>query len=165
MKNATKILAAVLFVCCGVAPAHAERFNRRATRALEVCPKIEKLSTSGYIYKNAAPLRSGGEGTPLIGYEEVPTLIMKKNVSFKGKASVYDLVGNQIARCPWKPATGFAGGRYKCANNTRKMRKKAVTAAGSAAGLFKINTNLCIQIEDLGRCYGSVKGKCNQLLK
>lgn len=158
MKNKNVILLCLLAMSCSLFA------ETKSAKALFGCTKVENIN-SNYIYKNAAPLRRGGEGTPLVGFQEVPTLIMKRNVSTRGFASVFNSKGGLITRCGWKTASEFAGGRYKCSANTRSMRKAAISKGGNPAGIFKVSPRLCVRVPDLGKCVGSVKGKCNQILR
>ncbi len=157
-----KIISMTLALLCFTTTSFAQ--DNTVDTNIEPCENVVKINHN-FIYKNSAPLRAGGEGTPLLGYEEVPTLIMKKDVSNKGLARVFDTTGNLITKCGWRTATGFPGGRFKCASNTRGMRKAAIKKSGTPAAFFKINRRTCIRIPDIGKCYGSVKGKCNQILK
>jgi len=130
------------------------------------CKTTQDVTKGGlFIYKNSAPLRSGGVGTPLIGYRDEPTLIMNRNVSSKGTTTIFDKKGKKIGSCPWASAHGHSGGRYRCTMNTRALRRTAVKNTGSPTVFFKLKGTTCVEVPDAGRCYGSVKGKCNQTLK
>ena len=151
------------------ADADAATRNRKALlnkRALaSVCPKVLTVgSASGTVYKNSAPLRSGGVGTPLVGYRKEPSLLMSRRYTTSG-TSIYDSAGNKIGSCPWADAHGFSGGRFRCTMQTSSLRGAAVRNTKKANVYFKVNSKTCVDVTDAGRCYGSSKGLCNQLLK
>ena len=132
------------------------------------CRTKQTVPSNGkYIYKNSAPLRSGGPGGTLIGFRREPTLIMNRNVSKRRSAKILNRRGKQIGSCPWASAIGHAGGRFRCTMQTASLRRKAIKTSGSAQIYFVVNSSkkLCAKITDAGRCYGSVKGLCNQLIK
>ena len=142
-----------------------DSYARTTRKAASPCKKTVSVQSGGYIYKNSAPLRSGGVGTPLIGYRNEPTLIMLRNVSSKGTTNIYSTNFQKIGSCPWASAHDAAGGRYRCTMQTASLRRAAVSSSRSASILFKINGSTCVLVPDAGRCYGSVKGRCNQLIK
>jgi hypothetical protein len=125
------------------------------------CSAVEDLPSKNFIYKNAAPLRSGGPGTPLVGFRRQPTLIMNKVYS-RSRTRVYDSQDNLLVTCPWATAHGHAGGRFRCTNSTAILRRKAIKNTGSPTVYFVTNprTTSCARVPDAGRCYGSVKGLC-----
>ena len=132
------------------------------------CKTFQTVPANGtFIYKQSAPLRSGGVGTPLIGYRKEPTLIMNRNVSTRGTTSIYDRQGNRLGSCPWATAEGHSGGRFRCTMQTANLRRSAVKNTRSAEIYFVVNsrTKFCAKVSDAGRCFGSVKGLCNQLIK
>lgn len=130
------------------------------------CESVETLPTSNFIYKNAAPMRTGGPGTPLVGFRKQPTLIMNKRYTRSG-TKIYDSQDNLLATCRWADAHGHAGGRFRCTNSTIAMRRKAIQNTGSPAVFFVTNprTKSCAYVPDAGRCYGSRKGLCDRTLK
>jgi hypothetical protein len=130
------------------------------------CESVETLPTRNFIYKNAAPMRAGGPGTPLVGFRRQPTLIMNKAYS-RSRTRIYDSQDNLLVTCPWADAHGHAGGRFRCTNSTVAMRRKAIQNTGSPAVFFVTNprTKSCAYVPDAGRCYGSVKGLCDRTLK
>ena len=131
----------------------------------KVCAKVRK-GTGGFIYKNSAPLRSGGPGTPLVGFRKEPTLIGLGAGSLSRNGTViYDILGNKLGSCPWTTAHGAGGGRYRCTMSTISLRRKAIRKSRKPTVYFKLVGKSCIKIPDAGRCYGSVKGLCNQLIK
>jgi hypothetical protein len=132
----------------------------------EACDQVRSVTSGGMIYKNSAPLRSGGIGTPIVGYRIEPTLILVgAGIGDKRTTNIYAANGTKIGRCPWASAEGTRGGRYRCTMNTRRLRQAAVKAAASPTIYFKLKTGQCAQVNDAGRCYGSSKGLCNQTLK
>ena len=131
----------------------------------KACPKVSQVgNASSTIYKNSAPLRSGGVGSPLIGFRKEPTLIMNRRYT-TGGTSIFDSSGKKIGSCPWASAYGHAGGRFRCTMSTPSLRGSAVRNTKKANVYFKVNSNTCVHVPDAGRCYGSVKGLCNQLIK
>ena len=134
----------------------------------KVCRSVVTVPQGGtYIYKNSAPLRVGGPGGTLTGFRREPTLIMNRNVSARRTTKVFDSRGKRIGSCPWATAIGHAGGRFRCTMQTTNLRRTAVRRTRNAQVYFLVNsrTKLCARIPDAGRCYGSVKGLCNQLIK
>lgn len=131
-------------------------------KAIAACGSTITLPNSAFIYKNSAPLRSGGVGTPLVGYRIEPTLIMNRNFT-RGTTVIYSSNGTKIGSCPWASAHGASGGRARCTMNTRSLRRAAVRAGGSPRGYFKVGST-CAEVPDLGKCYGSVKGLCNRTI-
>jgi hypothetical protein len=163
MKIVKRALQASLFCCTLVALSFG---SSAQAQTIASCTETIKLPSKTFIYKNAAPVRSGGPGTPLLGFREEPTLIMNK--AFKrGTTKIVDSNDNVLATCPWAEAHGHAGGRYRCTNSTRVMKRKAIKNTGSPTVFFVLNsrTKLCAEVPDAGRCYGSVKGKCTENLK
>jgi hypothetical protein len=141
---------------------HAERKHRNLSA---VCGRVvEAGSASSTIYKQSAPLRSGGVGTPLIGYRREPTLIMNRNISSRGTKPVYDSKGNRLTSCPWASAVGHAGGRFRCTIQTASMRQAAIRNTKSPSVYFNVIGNTCVRVPDAGKCVGSVKGLCNQTI-
>lgn len=154
-------LCLCVFGTVTVDPAHAARARSRSINA--VCPSVESLPNGKYIYKNSAPLRRGGVGTPLIGYRKEPTLIYNKRNFAGGRHTVYDSNGKSLMSCQVTSAHGHAG-RARCTAQTANVRRAAMKNTRSPAGFFKITSKLCVKIPDLGRCYGSVKGLCNRTI-
>jgi hypothetical protein len=139
---------------------------KRTTNALNrSCPKIAEVGTqSSTIYKQSAPIRSGGIGTPIVGYRKEPTLIMNSNISTRGTRDIYDSKGNRLGSCPWATAEGHPGGRLRCTMQTSSLRQSALKNTRSTSIYFSVTPKLCVRVPDAGRCYGSVKGPCNQLI-
>ncbi len=130
----------------------------------KVCKSVLPVSGGGnFIYKNSAPLRAGGVGTRLVGYRNEPTLIMNRNFG-RGSTTLYSSNGQKIGSCPWASAHGHAGGRFRCTMSTGNLRRAALGKSSKASVYFKLSGNRCVHVPDAGRCYGSVKGRCNQLI-
>lgn len=163
--KASRILVAAIAIAslCGASASQAQ--SVRARSLAQICPISQDVgSQSSTIYKQSAPLRSGGVGTPLIGYRKEPTLIYNKRNFSGGSATIYDSQGNSIVRCPHTSAHGHAG-RARCTVQTTTVRRAAVKKTGSPTIYFKVSGRLCVKVADAGRCYGSVKGLCSQLIK
>jgi len=139
---------------------------RRGVNASDIaaCTKVTTLPNGSFIYKNSAPLRSGGVGTPLVGYRKEPTLIMNTRLT-SSSTVIYDSKGTKIGSCPWASAHGHAGGRFRCTMQTSALRRTAVKNTGSPVVYFKTKGTQCVEVPDAGKCYGSVKGLCNQIIK
>lgn len=167
ISTATAFLAMILCISITDANAATTKSNAKYNKKVQgLCRNVTEVTSGGlFIYKNSAPLRSGGVGTPLVGYRKEPTLIMNRNVSSRGTSNVYDHSGNRIGSCPWASAEGHSGGRYRCTMQTSSLRRTAVKNTRKASVLIKINSSTCVNVPDAGRCYGSVKGLCNQTIK
>lgn len=163
--RANKIVIAVVALASILGVSNAQAQSVRARSLAQICPTSQDVgSQSSTIYKQSAPLRSGGVGTSLIGFRNEPTLIYNKR-NFSGSvATIYDSEGNSIARCPHTSAHGHAG-RARCTVQTTVVRRAAVRKTGSPTIYFKVSGRLCVKVPDAGRCVGSVKGRCNQLIK
>jgi hypothetical protein len=163
-----KIITTMLIAVLVTAPFNAQAITRAQAVTKTVakqCPTILGVQDKGlFIYKNSAPIRSGGVGTPLIGFRDEPTLIMNRNVSSRGWTTIYDSKGNSLGRCPWADAHGHSGGRYRCTMNTRTLRRAAVKNTKSPLIYIRLTAKTCVSVPDAGKCYGSVKGKCNSTL-
>ena len=144
--------------------AFAARAAKAKAQAVSGCKSTITLPNGKFIYKQSAPLRSGGIGSPLIGYRIEPTLI--GNYGAPGASSritVHGKNGTQIGSCPKASAHGHSY-RARCTMNTRSLANAAKRAGGSTAAYFKINSSQCVLVPDLLRCYGSVKGLCGRRL-
>jgi hypothetical protein len=160
MKTVAFLLAAVSVV--GFSSGAEAQF--RAKSLAKICPKVQAAgSESSTIYKQSAPLRSGGVGTPLIGYRQEPTLIFNKRNFSGGSHTIYDSSGKSLGRCPVVSAEGHAG-RARCTMQTSSLRRTAVKNTRSPRIYFKISGRLCVSVPDAGRCVGSVKGLCDRLI-
>lgn len=137
------------------------------TRSLDQnCPKLLDVgSASATIYKNSAPVRANPSLTaPIVGFRREPTLIYGRR-NFTGSThTVFDSAGKSLGRCPVTSAHGAAG-RARCIFQTASLRRQAVKNTNSPTVYFKISKNTCVKIPDAGKCYGSNKGLCNQVLK
>lgn len=157
MKRSLLIFSLILAFCSGDAFAQSKKLKN-------ICKNISNVSNNSvFIYKNSAPVRNPST-LQIIGFRREPTLIMNRNVSFKGTTTIYDTNGNSIGRCPWATAHGHAGGRYRCTMQTGSLRATAVRNTGKPTVYFYINRDTCAAVPDAGRCYGSVKGLCNQVI-
>jgi len=138
--------------------------KERARGIDQICPKVQAAgSESSTIYKQSAPLRTGGPGTPIAGYRTEPTLIFNKRNFSGGSHTIYDSAGNSLGRCPVVSAIGHAG-RARCTMQTSSIRRAAIKNTRSARIYFKISGRLCVSVPDAGRCVGSVKGLCDRLI-
>lgn len=126
------------------------------------CSKIVGVSPN--IYKQSAPLRRGGVGSPLIGYRKEPTWIDNRGVLPRGRINVYNIKNQILTTCPWASADGHKG-RARCTIQTAALRRRAIATSGSPAIRFQLKNRTCSQVPDAGRCVGSVKGLCDRLIK
>ena len=141
---------------------YAERKHRNLSA---VCGRVTDAgNASSTIYKQSAPLRSGGVGTPIVGFRQEPTLIMNRNISSRGTKPIYDSKGNRLATCPWATAIGHAGGRFRCTIQTSTLRRAAIRNTKSPTIFFNVTGKSCVRVPDAGRCVGSVKGQCDRLI-
>jgi hypothetical protein len=160
MKRITFFIVAMSVVgFCGAAEA-----QKRARPIDKICPKVQAAgSESATIYKQSAPLRSGGIGTPIVGFRQEPTLIFNRRNFSGGSHTIYDSSGKALGSCPVVSAHGHAG-RARCTMQTSSIRRAAVRNTRSARVYFKISGRLCVSVPDAGRCIGSVKGMCDRLI-
>ncbi len=139
--------------------------NTNAVGPFDACATVVGVQSGGYIYKNSAPVRSGGLNTPIVGYRKEPTLIMLRNTSNRKTTRIFAANGVQIGSCPWASAEGTFGGRFRCTMGTASLRRKAVKAAESPTIYIRLKPQRCVEVADAGRCYGSTKGLCNQVIR
>ena len=158
-----KILISSLFVGCLLIAGVAVAERPARAKAVAGCSSVVNLPNGAFIYKNSAPLRKGGVGTPLVGYRIEPSLIMMRNFG-RGTGTIISTKGTRLGSCPWASAHDAAGGRLRCTMNTRSLRSAAVRAGGKPSAYFRTSGGTCALVPDIGRCYGSVKGLCNRLL-
>jgi len=160
-----RLTAMLVVVCLGFvgSPANAQY---RARSLDQFCPTTQEVgSESGTVYKNSAPVRANSSLTaPIVGFRKEPTLIFSRR-NFTGSShTIYDSNGTSLGRCPVTSAHGAAG-RSRCTLQTASVRRQAVKNTRSATVYFKVAQNLCVKVPDAGKCYGSVKGLCNQVIK
>ncbi len=130
---------------------------------IAACSTIHTLPNGNYIYKNSAPLRTGGVGTPLRGYRKEPTLIFNTRNFAGGRHPIYGENGTLIhSGCPLLSAHGHAG-RDRCTMPTSSLVQSARRAGGTGV-YFKINGSTCVFVPHAGKCYGSVKGLCSSTI-
>lgn len=144
-------------------PAHAasRKITVKEAGSFAGCSTVTTLPNASFVYKNSAPVRNARGVMTGLRYE--PTLIMKKKVS-AGSTTIFSSKGVKIGSCPKTSAHGFAGGRFRCTMQTAALRRSAVKS-GSPKVFFTLGGGQCAAVPDAGRCYGSVKGGCNRLIK
>ena len=159
-----KMLASVTFLGCLLISnfTFAARPAVQKVKGVAGCSSVITLPNGSFIYKNSAPLRSGGVGTPLVGYRVEPSLIMNRRLG-TGTTEIFSTKGVKIGSCPWASAHDAAGGRARCTMNTRSLRSAATRSGGKPSAYFKVGST-CVLVPDVGRCYGSVKGLCNRVI-
>jgi hypothetical protein len=159
-----KRLSFVLVAAVAVGISCSVQAQVRARSIDQICPKVQAAgSESSTIYKQSAPLRAGGIGTPIVGFRKEPTLIFNRRNFAGGRHTIYDSAGNALGSCPVMSAHGHAG-RARCTMQTSSLRRAAIKNTRSARIYFKISKNLCVSVADAGRCIGSVKGLCDRLI-
>lgn len=146
----------------------------RVSQALaDQCPKIQTLNPSQMFWKNNKPLRaSSAINAPVIGYYKQMTLANNagvRNPYFRSSATLLDKNGGVLTRMtPYPCRSDHCGGRVVSAAQTDVTRRIAVRRTGSPAGYVKVSRQVCIKIDDIGRCYGNAvdKGRplCNQVV-
>jgi hypothetical protein len=161
----------------GAVPASAEHKSRKVTKAelAEVCPadKITQIGST-FFYKNNKPIRaSSAINAPVIGNNPVMTLAGQPGKGkglFKRKATLLASDGSAItSMTPYPCRSDHCGGRVVSSMKTGVARKKAVRATGSAKGYVKLGGGLCVEIPDIGGCFGNGvdKGRplCDRIVK
>jgi hypothetical protein len=140
MKRVSLFVVAMFVVAMAVVGvSFGAQAQYRARSLDQICPKVQAAgSESSTIYKQSAPLRSGGVGTPLIGYRKEPTLIFNKRNFSGGSQSIYDSKGNVLGSCPVLSAHGHAG-RARCTMQTSSLRRAAIKNTRSPRIYFKIS--------------------------
>ena len=163
-KNLYLCLAFLVCFTPIIQKAEAKTTAKAKPKAAAVCTSVITLPNSKFVYKNSAPVR-GGRDEHIIGYRVEPTLIMySSSLSSRSGTKIYDLTGNLIGSCPWASADGAAGGRFRCTMNTRNLRRAALRNTKNPSVLIAYRGSACVKVPDAGRCYGSNKGPCNQVL-
>ena len=151
------LLASLAIMFAVVAPASADLAS--------VCPKIRQLGADQY--KSNSPVRSNSNLTaPIVRFGLNPTIIfVASNPARLATARAYDKKGGllftaQRLGCAAKPRSAALRGtclsRYKADENranTRAMRRLAIRRTGSPEVYWKVASNLCIRVADLGKCY------------
>lgn len=179
MKQLRLLAVAAIVVSSTFFTVDAEAITRRAkppkvaASLAEVCPKIQTLNPSQMFWKNNKPLRaSSAINAPVIGYYKQMTLANNagtRNSYFRSSATLFDSQGGVLTRMtPYPCRSDHCGGRVVSAAQTDTTRRTAVARTRSPIGYVKVSRNLCIKIDDIGRCYGNEvdKGRplCNQVV-
>jgi len=140
-------------------------FKELAKRGCERILDVKK--SRSFIYKHSAPMRVGGRTypAPIVGFRKEPTLILNVRIGSTQGTKILDSKGITIGSCPWTVAKGHSGGRYRCTMSTSSLRRKAIKSSGKPAIFFTLNKKSCAKVEDAGRCLGSSKGLCNQIIR
>lgn len=160
-------LLCFLLLALSVHEAHAlDRMTHTRKKKLEVagCDSIRDLGRD--IYKNSKPHRACSAHTcPIDYYELYPSLLVNtRGTPRKPAATLLSSSGKKLATCGQRPCDDCSTGvRYVCTGNTHSFAKAAKASGGNYTVFYKLG-NVCVQINDVGRCNGSVKGLCNQTL-
>jgi len=136
-----------------------------------VCPKIIKLNPNKTFWKNNKPKRAGSAiNAPVIGYYKQMTLANNagvRNVLGSSAVNLYDSKGSVLTRMtPYACRDDHCGGRVVSVAQTDTTRRIAIARTKSPSGFVKLTKTICVEIEDIGRCYGDEVDKtralCNQ---
>lgn len=142
--------------------AESMRAKMKASLA-EVCPEIQAFNPSKHFYKNNKPIRaSSAFAAPVIGYNRVMTFGYNpgQHGPLPNKATMYAKDGTTLTRMTEYPCrTDHCGGRVVSSSLTAAARRAAIRAARSPTGYVKLSKSVCVEIEDIGKCYGNEVNK------
>lgn len=151
-------LAAVVMTTVAAAP--------NAFAAPAGCTSV--VTYPAFIYKQSKPVRASSAITaPIIYFERSPSLLVNTpRIPRRPSATLIDSNGNYLTTCGIRDCRDCRQGfRYVCGygGGTNNLARKAKSKTGNYRVYYRVN-NVCAEIQDIGRCYGSVKGLCNQVL-
>lgn len=138
--------------------------SHAAKPEIEGCETIRELGRD--VYKNSKPHRAcAAHSCPIDYFELFPSLLVNtRGTPVRSSASLLNANGERIGRCGKRDCDDCStGDRYVCSGNTRTYAKKAKKTANSYTVYYKVGPT-CVEIPDIGKCKGSVKGLCNQTL-
>ena len=140
---------------------------RKATTAkltVTGCSSVQGIGKN--VYKNSKPHRACARvNCPIDYFERFPSLLInQRGLPRPGSATLIDGNGKSLISCGQLACRDCAAGyRYVCRGNTNSISKQVKRNTGNYAAYYKLGS-ACVQIPDIGRCIGSVKGLCNQAL-
>ena len=142
-----------------------------ASAALEeVCPTIVEFNPAQMFYKNNKPRRANSAiNAPVVGFFKQMTLAYNAGRRGPLGKKMYDSEGGVLSSMRSYPCrSDHCGGRVVSSVQTDVARRAAVARTGSPKGYVGIGGNRCVEIPDIGRCYGNEVNKgrplCNQLV-
>ena len=167
-KFLTAYLALLLLVGTGLGAgsqvrAESMRAKMRKTLA-EVCPQIMAFNPSKHFYKNNKPIRaSSALMAPVIGYNKVMTFAYnagQRGPLPSGSTSMFAKDGTRLSGMVAYPCRAdHCGGRVVSSALTASARRAAIRATRSPMGYVKLSSKICVEIEDIGKCYGNEVNK------
>ena len=143
--------------------AESMRAKMRKTLA-EVCPQIVAFNPSKQFYKNNKPIRaSSAFNAPVIGYNRVMTFAYnagQRGPLPSGSTSMFAKDGTRLSGMVAYPCRAdHCGGRVVSSVQTASARRAAIRATRSPTGYVKLSSKICVEIEDIGKCYGNEVNK------
>ena len=158
------LLLAVLVSLVLASQVNAESMRAKMKDSLaEVCPEIQAFSPSKHFYKNNKPIRaSSAFAAPVIGYNKVMTFGYNpgQHGPLPNNATMYAKDGTKLTRMAEYPCrTDHCGGRVVSSFLTATARRAAIRATRSPTGYVKLSKSICVEIEDIGKCYGNEVNK------
>ena len=135
-----------------------------------VCSKIQTFNPALMFYKNNKPRRAGSAITaPIIGYYKQMTLGYNAGKRGPLGSAMYDSQGSRLTTMVSYPCrSDHCGGRIVSAAQTDVTRRVAIKNTRSPAGYVSLGRGVCVEIPDIGRCYGNEVDKtrplCNQVV-
>lgn len=133
-----------------------------------VCPTVYNLNERSSIgaliqYKNHQVQRTGGVGTSLMTPLRQPTIIATqgRNPFQLARANIYDSRGKLV--CSSGPRQGCSVSRGEClARYKFSCSTTAVRRATRLGAFVKVANNMCIKIDNAGKCYNvKVRDLCD----
>lgn len=163
MRYFAVLALAILFGSMFTPDAHAERAPSRKAKVAG-CTTVRGLGRD--LYKNSKPHRAcSAINCPIDYFEKFPSLLVNTPGTPRiGVAKLIDSNGGALASCGQRACRDCRQGfRYVCGGNTNSIAKTAKARTGKYTAYYKMGSK-CVQIPDIGKCVGSVKGLCNRIL-
>lgn len=170
-KNGKPLMMVSLLAIATFFTFDAQAVTRRA-RAIKaspglaaVCPKIQSLNPSAMFWKNNKPHRaSSAINAPVIGYFKQMTLAYNAGKHGGLGTVLYDSKGGRItSMVPYSCRADHCGGRVVSTMQTDAARRLAISRTKSPRGYISVGRGVCVEIPDIGRCYGTVVDKSRAL--
>lgn len=163
MKKISSLLLFLLLLCTFSIDSHAAvKIKAKVTG----CTTVREIGSD--VYKNSKPIRACSAITcPIVRFDQSPSLLINtKGTPQVASASLLDANGGYLTSCGIKDCRDCKQGfRYVClSGTTSSIAKKAKANANSYTVYYKAGTQ-CVQIKDIGKCVGSVKGLCNKTIR
>jgi hypothetical protein len=166
MRLSLPVLFSFLVALTSLVTLDAHAAGRALRGTVSGCSTIRGLGAD--IYKNSKPVRAcSAINCPIAYFERSPSLLVNtRGTPRVFAATLIDAKGGTLATCGQKACRDCSQGfRYVCQNGggTNAIAGNAKKRAGSYKVYYKVGSQ-CVEIPDVGKCKGSVKGLCNQLL-